>query len=143
LGVQQRLRLALQVALPIAEAAGPEVAQAWFQGLNPRLEDRSPARMLRDGDTVRRFWRAIHMRRANCLSRWKLTSAGANTPRKPTTSTAQSTTDPVHVTFGYYAHGVGPETAKAPAGWQERWGCRLAWNSMAPGALLPYREAVA
>jgi len=25
-----------------------------------------------------------------------------------------------HATFGYYAHGVGPETAKAPAGWQER-----------------------
>ncbi len=25
-----------------------------------------------------------------------------------------------HVTFGYYAHGVGPETAKAPAGWRER-----------------------
>jgi hypothetical protein len=48
--VQQRLRLALQVALPIAEADGPEVAQAWFQGLNPQLEDRSPARMLRDGD---------------------------------------------------------------------------------------------
>jgi hypothetical protein len=23
-------------------------------------------------------------------------------------------------THGYYAHGVGPETAKAPAGWQER-----------------------
>lgn len=23
-------------------------------------------------------------------------------------------------TFGYYAHGVGPETAKAPAGWQDR-----------------------
>jgi hypothetical protein len=23
-------------------------------------------------------------------------------------------------TFGYYAHGVEPETAKAPAGWQER-----------------------
>jgi hypothetical protein len=23
-------------------------------------------------------------------------------------------------TFGYYAHGVGPETAKAPKGWQER-----------------------
>jgi len=22
--------------------------------------------------------------------------------------------------FGYYAHAVGPETAKAPAGWQER-----------------------
>lgn len=25
-----------------------------------------------------------------------------------------------HRTFGYYAHGVGPETAKAPAGWQGR-----------------------
>lgn len=23
-------------------------------------------------------------------------------------------------TFGYYAHGVGPETAKAPAGWEQR-----------------------
>jgi hypothetical protein len=23
-------------------------------------------------------------------------------------------------TFGYYAHGVGPETAKAPTGWEER-----------------------
>ncbi len=22
--------------------------------------------------------------------------------------------------YGYYAHGVGPETAKAPSGWQER-----------------------
>lgn len=25
-----------------------------------------------------------------------------------------------HETFGYYAHGVGPETAKAPKGWQDR-----------------------
>ena len=25
-----------------------------------------------------------------------------------------------HRTYGYYAHGVGPETAKAPAGWEER-----------------------
>jgi hypothetical protein len=25
-----------------------------------------------------------------------------------------------HRTHGYYAHGVGPETAKAPAGWQAR-----------------------
>jgi hypothetical protein len=48
--VQQRLRLALQVALPIAEADSNEIAQAWFQGLNPQLDDRSPARMLRDGD---------------------------------------------------------------------------------------------
>lgn len=25
---------------------------------------------------------------------------------------------PFHDTFGYYAHGAGPETAKAPAGWE-------------------------
>jgi hypothetical protein len=25
-----------------------------------------------------------------------------------------------HRTHGYYAHGVGPETAKAPRGWQDR-----------------------
>jgi hypothetical protein len=25
-----------------------------------------------------------------------------------------------HRAYGYYAHGVGPETAKAPRGWQER-----------------------
>jgi hypothetical protein len=25
-----------------------------------------------------------------------------------------------HETYGYYAHGVGPETSVAPAGWQER-----------------------
>lgn len=25
-----------------------------------------------------------------------------------------------HRTFGYYAHGVGPETARCPAGWEER-----------------------
>jgi hypothetical protein len=25
-----------------------------------------------------------------------------------------------HATFGYYAHGVGPDTAVAPAGWEER-----------------------
>lgn len=47
---QQRLRLALQVALLITAADDNEIAQAWFQGLNPQLDDRSPARMLRDGD---------------------------------------------------------------------------------------------
>lgn len=25
-----------------------------------------------------------------------------------------------HATYGYYAHGVGPETVYAPAGWQDR-----------------------
>jgi hypothetical protein len=27
---------------------------------------------------------------------------------------------PFHNSFGYYAHGVGPLTAKAPVGWQDR-----------------------
>lgn len=27
---------------------------------------------------------------------------------------------PFQQTFGYYAHGVGPETAKAPLGWEDR-----------------------
>jgi hypothetical protein len=27
---------------------------------------------------------------------------------------------PFHLAFGYYAHGVGPETAKAPDGWEQR-----------------------
>lgn len=27
---------------------------------------------------------------------------------------------PFHGAYGYYAHGVGPETTKAPAGWNER-----------------------
>jgi hypothetical protein len=48
--VQQRLRVALQVASMLAEAEGPRIAQAWLQGLNPQLEDRSPARLLREGD---------------------------------------------------------------------------------------------
>jgi hypothetical protein len=48
--VRHRLRVALQVALPLADAESPEIAQAWFQGLNPQLDDRSPARLLRDGE---------------------------------------------------------------------------------------------
>lgn len=47
--VEDRLRFALQVALLLSEHA-PSAVQAWFQGLNPHLEDRSPARLLRDGD---------------------------------------------------------------------------------------------
>lgn len=48
--VQNRLRVALQVALTIAASESPAIAQAWFQGLNPQLDDRSPARLLREGD---------------------------------------------------------------------------------------------
>jgi hypothetical protein len=46
---QVRLRFAMRIVLPIVEADSPAIAQAWFQGLNPQLEDRSPARLLREG----------------------------------------------------------------------------------------------
>jgi hypothetical protein len=48
--VQQRLRVALQVAAMLSEQESPRIAQAWMQGLNPQLDDRSPARLLREGD---------------------------------------------------------------------------------------------
>lgn len=47
---ERRLRLAYQVASLIAEHDGDQVAQTWFRGLNPQLDDRSPARLLREGD---------------------------------------------------------------------------------------------
>jgi len=47
---QQRLRHALVVAMTITDADGPQITQAWFQGLNPLLDDRSPARLLREGE---------------------------------------------------------------------------------------------
>jgi hypothetical protein len=49
--VEQRLRLAYQAALMITVRDSREVAQSWFQGLNPQLDDRSPARVLREGST--------------------------------------------------------------------------------------------
>lgn len=46
----QRLRVAYQAARLLCERDTNEVVQAWFQGLNPALGDRSPARLLREGD---------------------------------------------------------------------------------------------
>jgi hypothetical protein len=48
--VQVRLRDALVIAKMIEKHDNASTAQAWFMGLNPQLEDRSPARLLRDGD---------------------------------------------------------------------------------------------
>src|SRR5680860_661284 len=47
---EARLRLALQIAVMLAERDDARVVQAWFTGLNPQLDDRSPARLLREGD---------------------------------------------------------------------------------------------
>jgi hypothetical protein len=45
----RRLRLAYQVAGLLAERDQPRVIQAWFQGMNPQLDDWAPARMIREG----------------------------------------------------------------------------------------------
>ena len=49
-GALRRLRVAYHVLRLITLRDSDQVAQAWFQGLNPKLGDRSPARLLRDGD---------------------------------------------------------------------------------------------
>ncbi|GAC1356227.1 MAG: hypothetical protein NVSMB4_17050 [Acidimicrobiales bacterium] len=46
----ERLRLLYQVVQLLVARDSDPVAQAWLQGLNPKLADRSPARLLRDGD---------------------------------------------------------------------------------------------
>lgn len=48
--VVARLRVALQAACTVADAESAGVAQAWMQGLNPLLDDQSPAWLLREGD---------------------------------------------------------------------------------------------
>jgi hypothetical protein len=48
--IEPRLRLALRIAKLIRDHDSKEIAQAWFTGLNPQLNDRSPARLLREGE---------------------------------------------------------------------------------------------
>ncbi len=48
----ERLRLALRIAKMLRGRDDKRVVQAWFMGLNPQLGDRSPARLLRDGDLL-------------------------------------------------------------------------------------------
>ena len=46
----ERLRVAYRAARMINVRDSTQVVQAWFQGLNPFVDDVSPARLLRDGD---------------------------------------------------------------------------------------------
>lgn len=48
--IDLRLRAAFHIAAFIAGHDAPSVVQSWFQGLNPQLEDQSPAQLLRDED---------------------------------------------------------------------------------------------
>ena len=40
-----RIRLAYQIAKTLSEYDSPRVVQAWFTGLNPELQDRTPIRL--------------------------------------------------------------------------------------------------
>lgn len=48
--VVQRLRVAYQITALLRQRDSAEVVQAWFQGMNPQLDDVAPARLLREGD---------------------------------------------------------------------------------------------
>lgn len=47
--VMTRLRHAYHVAALLAERDARGTVQAWFQGMNPQLDDVPPARLLREG----------------------------------------------------------------------------------------------
>ena len=49
-GSDLRLRTAYLTASLLATREAPEVIQRWFVGLNPELDDRSAATLLRDGE---------------------------------------------------------------------------------------------
>lgn len=48
--VLNRLRMAYRIAVLLRSKDAAPVVQAWFQGMNPRLDDVAPARLLREGD---------------------------------------------------------------------------------------------
>lgn len=48
--VEPRLRFAYQVVFLIAAHDPPAVVQSWLTGINPELGDRTPLRLLREGD---------------------------------------------------------------------------------------------
>lgn len=47
---EQRLRFAFQVVGALRDHDSPRVIQAWLTGINPELGDRTPIRLLREGD---------------------------------------------------------------------------------------------
>jgi hypothetical protein len=46
--VVQRLRTAFYIAGLLSEREGSATVQSWFPGMNPQLDDRSPAWVLRE-----------------------------------------------------------------------------------------------
>ncbi|MDB5077278.1 MAG: hypothetical protein JWO42_3457, partial [Chloroflexi bacterium] len=57
---EQRLRAAYEIATLLLQFDSPQTVRAWFMGLNPQLDDISPATALHDG----RFAEALAAARA-------------------------------------------------------------------------------
>jgi len=49
--VENRLRETYQIAQTLRERDAAVVVQAWFQGMNPFLDDQAPAKVLRESET--------------------------------------------------------------------------------------------
>jgi hypothetical protein len=47
---ERRLRLTYQIVMTLTIADTPAVVQAWVLGINPKLDDRVPLRLLREGN---------------------------------------------------------------------------------------------
>jgi hypothetical protein len=47
---EERLRFAYQLVVVLSEHDKPTVVQSWLTGINPELRDRTPLRLLREGD---------------------------------------------------------------------------------------------
>ena len=47
---EQRLRCAYQTFHLLLAEESPHTVRAWFLGLNPQLDDQSPAQIIREGD---------------------------------------------------------------------------------------------
>jgi hypothetical protein len=47
---ESRLRFAYQLVHTLSEHDRPTVVQSWLTGINPELRDRTPIRLLREGD---------------------------------------------------------------------------------------------
>lgn len=62
--VMTRLRHAYHVAALLAEKDSAAVVQAWFQGMNPQLDDVPPARLLLEGQPEEAAQRVLAAARA-------------------------------------------------------------------------------
>lgn len=49
IATEQRLRMAYEITQLLLREEGPSTVRAWFMGMNPYLEDRSPAETLHTG----------------------------------------------------------------------------------------------